>query len=108
MFKLVKWLLTFAFVTTLAAGASYAAAFFEVGKLVGSNPPLSERTAAFSLLGVPETKGEPLTWIFTYQSTRLRGVRRAKIIVSATGKVLATTPPDLTRRLEAWEKSLLR
>ena len=105
MFKFIKMLLVLAFIGLLAAGASYAAAYFAVGKYVGPNPPMSDRSVEFSFASVPESKAQPLNWIFTYGSTELRGVRDVTIIISATGKLLGTRPADLGRRIDAWERT---
>lgn len=105
MFKLIKWLFLLAFVATLLSGASYAAARFRVGQMVGSTPPLSGRTIGFAFTGVENLSGKPRVWVFTYRSSELPGVRGAKVYVSPTGKLIATVPADLGRRIEAWEKS---
>lgn len=105
MFKLIKMLLVLAFIGLLATGASYAAAFFAVGKYIGPNPPVSDRSTKFSFASVPESRAQPLIWIFSYGSTELRGVRSVTIIVSATGKILGTRPSDLDRRINAWEET---
>lgn len=102
-----KWL----FLVVLAVGAfvvySYAGARFTAGKLVGSEPPLSDRTITFAFDGVAELPGRPRAWVISYARSRLPGVRRVQIYVSPTGRLIDTRPRDLDTRLDAWEKSRL-
>jgi hypothetical protein len=105
VFKLIKWLFLLAFVGTLLSSASYAAARLRAGQIVGSNPPLSGRTVDFAFKGVEDLTGNPRAWVVTYRSSQLPGVRGAKVFISPTGKLIGTVPPDLGRRIEAWERS---
>lgn len=86
---------------------SYAGARFTAGRVVGSNPPFSDRTITFAFDGVPELPGRPRAWVIDYRRSRLPGVRRAQIFVSPTGRLIGTRPPDLDVRLDAWERSRL-
>jgi len=103
--KLIKWLFIIGFVGVLLTGGSYAAARFQVGRLVGPNPPLAGRAVEFAYRGVEGLPGRPRLWVFTYGSTRLPGIRSATIYVSPTGKLVGTRPADLEARLAAWEQS---
>jgi hypothetical protein len=103
--KIFKWLLVLAFVSSLLAGGSYAAARVTVGKFVGSKPPLSGRTTTFSFGGVQKLRGNPRVWVVTYSRSELPGVPRATFYVTPTGKLIAVDPPDLDVRLETWYKS---
>lgn len=105
MFKLIKWLLLVAFIGTLLSFGSYAAARLRAGQVVGPNLPLSGRTAQFAAKGVEDLPGKPRAWVFTYRSSQLPGISGARIFVSPTGKLIATRPADLARRIEAWEKA---
>ena len=60
----------------------------------------------FAYEGVEGLEGTPRAWVFTYDRVRLPGVNRARIVVSPTGKVLSTTPPDLEQRIERYKASL--
>ncbi|HET7040121.1 MAG TPA: hypothetical protein VFH97_09540, partial [Gemmatimonadales bacterium] len=75
------------------------------GKIVGSTPPLSDRSVTLAWKGVPELRGNPRAWVVRYGRTQLPGVRSAVIYVSLTGKLITMRPVDLDQRLEAWEKA---
>ena len=105
MNKLFKLLVTLGFVSGLLAAGSYAGALMTVGKLVGSSPPLAGKASSFSFAGVERAGNRPLVWVVDYNTSRLPGVRRATLYVSATGDLIATIPPDLDSRLMAWERS---
>ncbi len=105
LYKLFKWLLALAFISSLLAGGSYAAARVTVGKFVGPKPPLSGRSMTFSFGGVQKLRGTPRAWIITYDRSQLAGVRRATFYVSPTGRLIAVDPPDLDIRLETWAKA---
>jgi hypothetical protein len=111
MARFFKILLLLAAVGGLLTAASYAGARFTAGKVTGTKPPLSERTIHFQgwrppkFAGVETLPGTPRAWVIHYARTRLPGVRRATIYVSATGKLIATVPADLDDRIEAWERA---
>jgi hypothetical protein len=98
--RLIKWVMMLAVVGGVLAAVSYVGARATAGQFVGSNPPLGRRTIRFAFGGISSLNTTPRAWVFTYGSTSLPGVERAQIIVSPTGKLLATRPPDLERRLE--------
>jgi hypothetical protein len=41
-----------------------------------------------------------------YSQSRLPDVRRVRIVVSPTGRIISVTPPDLKDRLDAYQQSL--
>lgn len=106
MWRLLKWLVLLVLVVAGVGAGSYAGARATAGKLVGNDPPLSERTITFAFDGIPELPGRPRGWVITYARTRLPGVRSVTIYVSPGGKLLAMKPRDLDARLDAYEKSL--
>jgi hypothetical protein len=105
MRRAIKWLVLLLLVAGVLGMVSYLGARATAGKVVGSNPPLSERSITFAYQGVPELAGKPRVWVIQYRRTRLPGVGRATIYVSMTGKLVATSPANLDERLEAWEKA---
>jgi hypothetical protein len=102
--RLGKWLLLVVAAAAAFVLYSYLGARFTAGKLVGSNPPFSDRTIAFAFGGAPELPGRPRAWVISYARSRLPGVRRVQIYVSPTGRLIDTRPRDLDTRLDAWEK----
>jgi hypothetical protein len=104
--RLLKLLILLVLVGALLGAASYAGARATAGKLVGNDPPMSERTITFAFHGIPELPGNPRAWVINYARSRLPGVRSVTIYVSAGGKLLATKPKDLDTRLDAYEKAL--
>jgi hypothetical protein len=110
MGKIFKLLVLLVAVGGLLSIASYGGARATAGKIVGSKPPLSQRTIHFQgwrppFEGVADLPGNPKAWVIHYERTELPGVRRATIYVSATGKLIATRPRDLDVRIEAWEEA---
>ena len=105
MQRLVKLVMMLAVLGGVVTIVSYVGARATAGQFVGSDSPLAGRTIRFAFGGISSLKTAPRAWVFTYGSTSLPGVERAQIIVSATGKLLATRPPDLERRLERQAKS---
>ena len=106
MGRLVKWVFTLAFIAAIALGASWAAAFYRAGALIGTNTdafPARQVTLAYR--GTERLPGKPIAWVFTYSPTKLPGVRVARIFVSPTGTVIATEPKDLPARIDAWARA---
>lgn len=103
--RLLKWLLLAAVVGGVALGVSYLGARATAGKLLGPNPPLRSRATELAWNGAEGLRGSPRVWVFTYRASQLPGVPRARIYVSLTGELIATTPPDLDLRLDAWDKA---
>ncbi|HWP38010.1 MAG TPA: hypothetical protein VNL18_10705 [Gemmatimonadales bacterium] len=107
MARLFKWLLLAALLCAAFVIYSYLGARITAGKVLGPNPPVSDRTIEFAFDGVPDLQGRPRAWVITYRASRLPGVRRVQIYVSPMGELIATRPADLSTRLDAWEKSRL-
>jgi hypothetical protein len=105
MRRILGWLFLLALVAGALAVVSYAGARATAGKLLGSNPPVSDRSIVFAYEGVPELPGKPRAWVIKYGRTQLPGVPRVAIYVSMTGKLITTRPADLDQRLEAWERN---
>lgn len=103
MARIVKWLVGLSAVLGALTVMSYAGARVAAGKVVGPHRALSGRTIELAWKGAPELRGRPRAWVFTYVSSQMPGVSWARIYVSPTGKVLATTPHDLAERVYSWE-----
>lgn len=104
--KIVKFLLLLLAVGALLGLTSYVGARATAGKLVGSDPPLLERTITFAYMGVEDLPGKPRAWVIQFGRTRLPGVRRATIYISPSGELIATIPKNLAARVEAYRRSL--
>src|SRR5574341_1380966 len=107
MRRLFKFLFTTALLAVGFAAYSYLGARFTAGRLLGADPPLTGRTVEFNFKGVPNLRGTPRAWVFSYSRSKLPGVTRAQIFISFNGRVIATRPQDLQVRLFAWEKTRL-
>lgn len=107
MSRAFKWLLLLVAAAAGFALYSYLGARFTAGRVVGSNPPMSERTITFAFEGVAELPGQPRAWVIAYRRSRLPGVRQVRIYVSPAGRLIDTQPRDLDVRLDAWERSRL-
>lgn len=90
----------------LLGAASFAGAQFKARQLLGPRAPVGSPHATLAYQGVEDLPGRPRAWVVTYEQVRLPGVRRIRIVVSLTGKVLSVRPPDLTDQLEAYRRSL--
>jgi len=104
--RVIRLLIWVIFFGAIAAAGSYAGARLKAGQVLGRRPPVEGFSWTFAYQGVEGLEGRPRAWVFTYSRVRLPGVRQARIVVSVTGKVLAVTPPDLERRIEAYKASL--
>ncbi len=107
MKRLIKLILVLAVIGAALASMSYAGAGIKAASFVGSKAPLGNRQIKFNYEGVRDLPGRPKAWVVTYRSSRLPGAPLVQIFVSPTGRVIATRPPDLARRVEAWEKKTL-
>ncbi len=107
MKRLIKLILVLALVSAALAGMSYAGAGIKAASFVGTNAPVSNRQIKFDYEGVQDLPGRPKAWVVTYRSSKLPGAPMVQIFVSPTGRVIATRPADLDRRVEAWEKRRL-
>ena len=97
------WLtLIAAFVAALLAGASWAAALFAVGTLLGSPPPeMGTQTTVLLWQGAPELLGHPRVWRFAFGPTRIPGAPTVRIYVTPLGRVVEMQPADLEARVQA-------
>src|SRR5688500_19899629 len=83
------------------AGASYAAARFTAGKVVGPNAGLGPLTAQFAFAGVPALPDQPRAWIMSYPHASRVGRDGAEVYVSITGYLIGTCPEALEEQLDA-------
>jgi hypothetical protein len=102
---MASWLVWAAFIFGLAAGASFVAAQYRARELLGAQSFVRAPETTFAWKGVADLRGKPRAWVLDYTQIRLPGVRRVRIVVSPTGTILAVTPPDLTARIEAYQRS---
>lgn len=107
MRRLIKWLFALLLLAGALFAASYAGARAAAGKIVGPNDALSGRSVRFAWNGAAGVRGRPRAWVFTYASSRVPGLKSARIVVSPTGSVLLMSPPDLDIRIERWQRSRL-
>ena len=107
MKKLIKLIFALALVGAALAGISYAGAGIRAASFVGSNAPLGNRQIKFHYEGVRDLPGRPKAWVVTYRSSQLPGALTVRIVVSPTGRLLATRPTNLDRLVEDWEKRRL-
>jgi len=105
MGKLIKFLALVALAATLAAGGSYAGAYFAQGKITGVEDPLGKRTVKLHWQGYDSLPGKPKVWVFRYSGGKVPGITSATIIVSLSGKLIATKPRDLHDRIDRWRES---
>ena len=83
------------FVLLLLLGASWAAAYFAVGSMLGAPPPkMGTQKTVLALKGAKQIKGNPPAWIFSFGPTVIPGAERAFIYVSLYGKVLNGYSPE--------------
>jgi hypothetical protein len=106
MQRLISWLIWTAALAGVLAAASYAAAQYRARQLLGPNSPIRSPTTTLAWGGVPDLPGKPRAWVLTYSQSRLPDVRRVRIVVSPTGRIISVTPPDLKDRLDAYQQSL--
>ena len=103
MRRLFQLLLVATFVGTLLLGASWAAAYFAVGTLLGAPPPqMGTQHTHLALEGVRGIRGHPRAWVFSYGPTLIPGAPDVRIYVTPTGELLRTEPLDLADRLKAF------
>lgn len=93
----------------LLLGASYVGANAEVGKLLGPRPPrMGTRSVDLVWRGeVPDAPGARMGWVFTYDDTALPETWQVRIVVSPTGRILATSPRDLEDRIDRYYRDRL-
>lgn len=100
MARLLWYMVIAAFLGALLTGASYAAAYSTVGRLLGAPPPkMGEQTVELLWKGAPDAPGHPRAWRFTFGPTMIPGAKHVKIWVDPMGKLLQTEPANLPARL---------
>jgi len=107
-FKMARlfWMtLLAAFVGALLLGASWAAAFYTVGNLLGAPPPeMGTQSTVLLWQGAPELPGHPRVWRFAFGPTRIPGAPTVRIYVTPFGDLVKTEPADLAERVKLMER----
>ena len=105
MARLFWMTLMVAFAGALLLGASWAAAFYRVGDLLGAPPPeLGKQSTDFLWQGAPELPEHPRVWRFVFGPTRIPGAPTVRIYVSPLGQLVKTEPADLAERVKLLER----
>jgi hypothetical protein len=106
MARLIWMLLILAFFGALLTGASWAAAFTSVGKLLGAPPPrMGKQDISLHWQGPSKLLEHPPWWRFAYAPTAIPGAPRVRIDVNPVGKILSTEPADLEERIKAFHNT---
>jgi hypothetical protein len=106
MARLFWMLLIVAFFGALLTGASWAAAYTSVGKLLGAPPPrMGNQTTTIHWEGVSKLLNSPPWWRFDYAPTAIPGATRVRIDVNPWGRVISTDPADLDDRIRAFHNT---
>src|SRR5256885_14542291 len=94
------WLtLIAAFAAALLAGASWAAALFAVGTLLGSPPPeMGTQSTVLLWQGAAELGGDPRVLRFAFGAARLPGAPTVRVYVTAVGGGVEVQPGDREAR----------
>jgi hypothetical protein len=102
----VLWLLfMLGLVATLLAGASWAAAYYRVGTLLGAPPPqMGTQHTSFLWGGLPNVRGHPRVWRFAFAPTQIPGAPSVRFYISPTGRLVQTEPTDLPARLKDFRR----
>lgn len=101
MKRAMKLIVVLVFIGGLVALASYAGARAALGKVIGPDPPLGDRSWTFPFKGVEALPDAPRAWVFSFGTNKLN-LRIVQVFVSPTGKLLGTRPRDLKQRVEAY------
>ena len=105
MARLFWMTLMVAFAGALLLGASWAAAFYTLGDLLGAPPPEMGRQSTDLLWqGAPELPGHPRVWRFAFGPTRIPGAPAVRIYVNPFGQLVKTEPADLAERVKLMER----
>lgn len=106
MARLVWLVFMAAIVGSLLAGASFAAATFGVGELLGAPPPdMGRRAVTFQWAGVPNRRDHAKAWRFAFRGTRIPGAPDVTVYISPSGKVLQAYPADLPERIKTFHNT---
>ena len=93
---MVKKLVILVFLCGILYGGSYMGARSVAGRMLGNSAAdMGSRDIKFAYDSVPGIKGKQPMWIFSYTGTKLTGAKNAKIYMSLTGHLIATTPRNL-------------
>lgn len=94
--RFIWFLLMLALVAALLAGASWMAAYYRVGDLLGAPPPeMGRQSTTFVWRGLSNLRGHPRAWRFDFGPTHIPGAPNVRIYVSPTGALIATDPENL-------------
>jgi hypothetical protein len=105
MARLFWMTLVAAFVGALLLGASWAAAFYTMGSLLGAPPPeMGTQSTVLLWQGAPELPGHPRVWRFAFGPTRIPGAPTVRIYVTPFGDLVKTEPADLAERVKLMER----
>jgi hypothetical protein len=106
MGRLIWMLLILAFFGALITGASWAAAYTSVGKLLGAPPPrMGNQTTSIQWEGMSNVLEHPPRWRFAYGPTAIPGAPQVQILINPWGKVISTEPADLEQRVKAFHNT---
>ena len=106
MARLVWLVFMAALVGTLLAGASFGAAVFGVGDLLGAPPPdMGRRSVTVPLGRRAQPAGSCKGVALCVPSTRIPGAPDVTIYISPTGKVLQAYPADLPDRIKTFHNT---
>src|SRR2546425_4465258 len=91
------WLtLMAAFAGALLLGASWAAAFYTLGDLLGAPPPeMGKQSTDFLWQGAPELPEHPRVWRFAFGPPPLPGAPPPRIYINPLGPLVTTQPAAL-------------
>ena len=106
MARLFWLIVVVAFFGTLALGASWAAAYFSVGTILGAPPPrMGTQTTTVLWRDLPKFRQHLALWRFAYYPTVIPGATTVRIYVGPWGQVVSTEPRDLEDRLVAFHRT---
>jgi hypothetical protein len=104
--RLFWMIMVLAFFGALLTGASWAAAYTSVGKLLGAPPPrMGKQNTSIHWNGMASVLQHPPWWRFVYAPTAIPGASRVRIDVNPWGKVISTDPADLDDRIKAFHNT---
>ena len=106
MARLIWLVFMAAVVGALLAGASFAAATFGIGTLLGAPPPdMGNRTVTFLWEGMKNRRDHPRAWRFAFGPTRIPGAPMVTMYFTPTGKLIQAEPADLPDRIKAFHNT---
>ncbi len=106
MARLIWWTMILGVGAALLVGASWAAAYTSVGRLLGAPPPvMGKQTTTLLWQGARQLRGHPRAWRFAFGPTVIPGAPSVLIYVAPTGRILRTEPADLPTRLSSFHNT---